>query len=250
MEQTPSKQYQRKPPATEDFSGLAAETEATEPRLSAVLMNFESQYRQGTISTIVCFFFVIIGWPVIGMVFEKKSIVEEDDKPQGTLRAASEEYLIVNTDATQWNVLQFSRGSTTPFAIKYGSNSHPELVIKADNRVNQKADFSHEGSSTQFGRIKGFKGRVLALEAATNCVRAFVRTRCSRIAPTGRSWAAATTEGVFLYSIDDNFMFDPTCRLWFRSLKCGFSAERTIQGLLIKVSGVRETSFALHFASF
>ncbi|GKA42340.1 reverse transcriptase domain-containing protein, partial [Tanacetum coccineum] len=179
----------------------------------------ETVQLEGTISTIVCFFFVIIGWPVIGMVFEKKSIVEEDDKPQGTLRAASEEYLIVNTDATQWNVLQFSRGSTTPFAIKYGSNSHPELVIKADDRVNQKADFSHEGSSTQFGRIKGFKGRVLALEAATNCVRAFVRTRCSRIAPTGRSWAAATTEGVFLYSIDDNFMFDPTCRLWFRSLK-------------------------------
>ncbi|XP_076921668.1 periodic tryptophan protein 2 [Bidens hawaiensis] len=40
--------------------------------------------------------------------------------------------------------------------------------------------------------------------------RPVVRTKCLRIAPTGRSWAAATTEGVLVYSMDDNFIFDPT----------------------------------------
>ncbi|KAL6006116.1 U3 snoRNP protein [Asimina triloba] len=40
--------------------------------------------------------------------------------------------------------------------------------------------------------------------------RPVVRTKCLRIAPTGRSWAAATTEGVLVYSIDDSFIFDPT----------------------------------------
>ncbi|KVH98016.1 G-protein beta WD-40 repeat-containing protein [Cynara cardunculus var. scolymus] len=40
--------------------------------------------------------------------------------------------------------------------------------------------------------------------------RPIVRTKCLRIAPTGRSWAAATTEGVLIYSMDDNFIFDPT----------------------------------------
>ncbi|KAF3450839.1 hypothetical protein FNV43_RR06928 [Rhamnella rubrinervis] len=40
--------------------------------------------------------------------------------------------------------------------------------------------------------------------------RPIVRTKCLRIAPTGRSFAAATTEGVLVYSIDDNFIFDPT----------------------------------------
>ncbi|KAM0938311.1 putative transcription factor WD40-like family [Dioscorea sansibarensis] len=40
--------------------------------------------------------------------------------------------------------------------------------------------------------------------------RPTVRTKCLKIAPTGRSWAAATTEGVILYSIDDSFVFDPT----------------------------------------
>lgn len=40
--------------------------------------------------------------------------------------------------------------------------------------------------------------------------RPIVRTKCLRIAPTGRCWAAATTEGVLIYSIDESFVFDPT----------------------------------------
>ncbi|KAL7139996.1 hypothetical protein ABFS83_09G090900 [Erythranthe nasuta] len=40
--------------------------------------------------------------------------------------------------------------------------------------------------------------------------RPIIRTKCLRIAPTGRSWAAATTEGVMLYSMDESFIFDPT----------------------------------------
>ncbi|KAL5575626.1 hypothetical protein UlMin_017325 [Ulmus minor] len=40
--------------------------------------------------------------------------------------------------------------------------------------------------------------------------RPVVRTKCLRLAPTGRSFAAATTEGVLVYSIDDAFIFDPT----------------------------------------
>ncbi|XP_031488518.1 periodic tryptophan protein 2 [Nymphaea colorata] len=40
--------------------------------------------------------------------------------------------------------------------------------------------------------------------------RPVIKTKCLRIAPTGRSWAAATTEGVLLYSIDESFVFDPT----------------------------------------
>lgn len=40
--------------------------------------------------------------------------------------------------------------------------------------------------------------------------RPVARSKCIRIAPTGRSWAAATTEGVLLYSVDESFIFDPT----------------------------------------
>ncbi|XP_050232821.1 periodic tryptophan protein 2 [Mercurialis annua] len=40
--------------------------------------------------------------------------------------------------------------------------------------------------------------------------RPIVRTKCLRIAPTGRSFSAATTEGVLVYSVDESFIFDPT----------------------------------------
>ena len=35
------------------------------------------------------------------------------------------------------------------------------------------------------------------------------RTKCVRISPTGRAWAAASTEGLLIYSIDDMAAFDP-----------------------------------------
>ena len=37
-----------------------------------------------------------------------------------------------------------------------------------------------------------------------------VRTRCVALSPSGRAWAAATTEGVLYYSQDDSLLFDPT----------------------------------------
>ena len=35
------------------------------------------------------------------------------------------------------------------------------------------------------------------------------RTKCVRFSPTGRAWAAASTEGLLIYSIDDTLTFDP-----------------------------------------
>ncbi|KAK7311851.1 hypothetical protein RJT34_10268 [Clitoria ternatea] len=43
-----------------------------------------------------------------------------------------------------------------------------------------------------------------------NCGRPIIQTKCLRIAPTGRSFVAATTEGVLVYSVDESFIFDPT----------------------------------------
>ena len=40
--------------------------------------------------------------------------------------------------------------------------------------------------------------------------RPVARTRCVALSPTGRCWAAATTEGLLLYSLDDGLVFDPT----------------------------------------
>ncbi|KAJ7158247.1 WD40-repeat-containing domain protein [Mycena crocata] len=35
------------------------------------------------------------------------------------------------------------------------------------------------------------------------------RTKCVRFSPTGRAWAAASTEGLLIYSLDDTISFDP-----------------------------------------
>lgn len=40
--------------------------------------------------------------------------------------------------------------------------------------------------------------------------RPAVRSRAVALSPTGRSWAAATTDGLLLYSLDPGAMFDPT----------------------------------------
>ncbi|KAK7303555.1 hypothetical protein RJT34_14462 [Clitoria ternatea] len=40
--------------------------------------------------------------------------------------------------------------------------------------------------------------------------RPIIQTKCLRIASTGRSFVAATTEGVLVYSVDESFIFDPT----------------------------------------
>ncbi|KAL0723553.1 hypothetical protein Bca4012_038152 [Brassica carinata] len=40
--------------------------------------------------------------------------------------------------------------------------------------------------------------------------RPIIRTKGLSIAPTGRSFAAATTEGVLIFSVDESFIFDPT----------------------------------------
>ncbi|CAN4086775.1 unnamed protein product [Withania somnifera] len=40
--------------------------------------------------------------------------------------------------------------------------------------------------------------------------RPVIRSKCLRIAPTGRTWAAVTTDGVLIYSMDESFIFDPT----------------------------------------
>ncbi|CAG8552856.1 23585_t:CDS:2 [Dentiscutata erythropus] len=36
-----------------------------------------------------------------------------------------------------------------------------------------------------------------------------IRTKCVKFSPTGRSWAAASTEGLLIYSLDELLLFDP-----------------------------------------
>jgi periodic tryptophan protein 2 len=46
-----------------------------------------------------------------------------------------------------------------------------------------------------------------------NCGRPIARTKCVNFAPTGRSFAAATTDGVSLYSMNHLFLIQHTLTL-------------------------------------
>lgn len=43
-----------------------------------------------------------------------------------------------------------------------------------------------------------------------NKSRALIRSRCVSLSPQGRHFACATTEGLLIYSLDDDLVFDPT----------------------------------------
>ena len=40
--------------------------------------------------------------------------------------------------------------------------------------------------------------------------RPVIRSRAVALSPTGRAWAAATTEGVLIHSLDPALVFDPS----------------------------------------
>eukprot|EP00262_Sarcandra_glabra_P005102 TRINITY_DN1640_c0_g1_i2.p1 TRINITY_DN1640_c0_g1~~TRINITY_DN1640_c0_g1_i2.p1 ORF type:complete len:763 (-),score=171.57 TRINITY_DN1640_c0_g1_i2:200-2488(-) len=63
-----------------------------------------------------------------------ESITEEEDHEEA-LHSSAGWVSSGDTEVTQWNVLQFNTGTTTPFIIRCGANSNSELVIKADARV-------------------------------------------------------------------------------------------------------------------
>ncbi|KAF3790067.1 Kinesin-like protein [Nymphaea thermarum] len=69
-----------------------------------------------------------------------ESVTEQDDNVHGDAKAfhvhqSENAVLGMESHVTQWNVLQFNTGSTTPFIIKCGANSSSELVVKADAKV-------------------------------------------------------------------------------------------------------------------
>lgn len=78
------------------------------------------------------------------------------------------------------------------------TSAGPEELIDAQGDESELEDrIDHSLPGTQRGDLS--KRRI----------RQEARTKCVRFSPTGRSWAAASTEGLLIYSIDDTIAFDP-----------------------------------------
>ncbi|KAH0460622.1 hypothetical protein IEQ34_011285 [Dendrobium chrysotoxum] len=76
-------------------------------------------------------------------IFDARRQIEsipEDAQPRDESRSLQpfvDSTSTADTEVTQWNVLQFNTGSTSPFILKCGANSHSELVIKANSRIQE-----------------------------------------------------------------------------------------------------------------
>ncbi|CAM0913789.1 unnamed protein product [Alopecurus aequalis] len=64
-----------------------------------------------------------------------ESLQEDPDDP--ATDPSSNSNTLGESEVSQWNVLQFNTGTTAPFIIKCGANSSCELVIKADQKVQE-----------------------------------------------------------------------------------------------------------------
>ena len=66
--------------------------------------------------------------------------------------------------------------------------------------------------------------------------RAAIRSRAVALSPSERSWAAATTEGLLLYSLDEGMVFDPTDlgeEVTPQAVHAALAAKKPLRALLI-----------------
>ncbi|PFH50639.1 hypothetical protein AMATHDRAFT_75524 [Amanita thiersii Skay4041] len=67
----------------------------------------------------------------------------------------------------------------------------------------EESDLEDRLDTSLPGAIRG------ALDMSKRRYRQEARTKCIRFSPTGRAWAAASTEGLLIYSLDEGMTFDP-----------------------------------------
>lgn len=72
--------------------------------------------------------------------------------------------------------------------------------------IDDDDDDDNYGGMTALGSVKSRD----ALPGTKAGKQLAARTRCVSLSPTGRTWAAATTEGVLMYALDETMVFDPT----------------------------------------
>ncbi|KAH7344776.1 quinon protein alcohol dehydrogenase-like superfamily [Rhizoctonia solani] len=78
------------------------------------------------------------------------------------------------------------------------TSAGPEELIDIQGDESELEDrIDHSLPGTQRGDLSKRRSRQEA------------RTKCVRFSPTGRSWAAVSTEGLLIYSLDDTIAFDP-----------------------------------------
>lgn len=98
-----------------------------------------------------------------------------------------------------------------------------ELMIKKLQCSRHSQDFINRRNLTEFGNLALIEtrntleggDRAIALpgvqkgDMASRNFKPEVKVHSVRFSPTAKSWAAATTEGLLIYSLDSSIVFDP-----------------------------------------
>uniref|UniRef100_J3MCF6 Kinesin motor domain-containing protein n=2 Tax=Oryza brachyantha TaxID=4533 RepID=J3MCF6_ORYBR len=70
-------------------------------------------------------------------IMEARKVVESLEEDPDDPATDSNSNTLGDSEVSQWNVLQFNTGTSAPFIIKCGANSSCELVIKADQKIQE-----------------------------------------------------------------------------------------------------------------
>ncbi|PWA46085.1 G-protein beta WD-40 repeat-containing protein [Artemisia annua] len=135
-----------------------------------------------------------------------------DEDASSQVLITGEQYLIsrevwLQLDKVRKKLTMFGMKMAQEKPLKIGFNrSCSSNGLGNDLHIHSRFTELHEDGVDEQTRVKS---NYNLPGAVTNRGRPIVRIKCLRIAPTGCSWAAATTEGVLVYSMDENFIFDP-----------------------------------------
>ena len=78
--------------------------------------------------------------------------------------------------------------------------------VAIDNLRGEDSDDEHN----EYSNLPGGSGRNSKLTDGSRTTRPEVITAAIRFSPTGREWAAASTQGLQIFSLDDSMLFAPT----------------------------------------
>ncbi|KAL1110403.1 hypothetical protein AAG570_007934 [Ranatra chinensis] len=95
-----------------------------------------------------------------------------------------------------------------------------KFVVTQNLSLDAVGDYIDRRKMTEFGNIALVENRedgfaavklpgVRKGDMAIRKTKPEIRVNCIRFSPTGQEWAAVTTEGLLLYSLNDSYVFDP-----------------------------------------
>ena len=108
-------------------------------------------------------------------------------------------------------VRRFSVSNNLSLDAMLAKLNSSKLHAKAGNLASIDADDSDDMDlSDRLSRAAGLPGAKRGPDFSSRSTPPEMKTKCVRFSPTGLQWAACTTEGLAIFTLDDDLVFDPS----------------------------------------